>query len=68
MEEHIVLINYTNGDGYQGKEYCEIREEIVRCRDCMFYDQNPILSGCTQFDFGMPKDMSNGFCAWGKRQ
>lgn len=46
----------------------EQREEIVRCRDCKFYDQNPILSGCTQFDFGMSKDMSNGFCAWGKRQ
>ena len=49
-------------------DHCELEEEIIRCRDCKFYDQNPRLPGCTQFDFGMSKDMSNGFCAWGERQ
>ena len=39
-------------------------EDIVRCRDCGFFDGE---CGCTLFDFCMPGAMDDGFCAWGTR-
>lgn len=43
-------------------------QEIVRCKDCAFYDSESPLPGCTQFDFSISQDMSYGFCAWGDRK
>lgn len=43
----------------------ELREEIVRCRDC----KNLIAhgAGCAYWDFCDIEDV-NGFCAWGERK
>lgn len=42
--------------------------EIVRCRDCVFFDDaGEFGQWCTQLDFGKKK-IANGFCAWGERK
>ena len=42
--------------------------EIVRCRDCVcFEDCGKFGQWCTQLDFGK-KEIANGYCAWGKRK
>lgn len=48
------------------------REEIVRCRDCKYYDQNDLPSEvypdrywCDRMTLYMPTD---GFCSFGKRK
>lgn len=47
----------------------ELREEIVRCRDRVYYEQDGIADSCTLFDFSMDcQYMQNGFCAWGERR
>lgn len=45
-------------------------EEIVRCRDCKYYDE--IIHACERFD-GIKKAyvsyvFDDGFCAWGERK
>lgn len=54
-------------------ELNEIREEIIRCRDCKWYAEVPcehdvsnILYTCTRADFCMPSG-GNGFCSWAER-
>ena len=46
--------------------------EIVRCRDCKHYNTD-FGGGCGYFCFGAgygrePKNIANGFCAWGERE
>lgn len=71
MEEHIVLINYTNGDGYRGKEYCDVREEIIRCRDCRDHEESNLCrywSANSGMEFyGQVYTDPDGFCAWAER-
>lgn len=48
----------------------ELREEIVRCRDCVHRASDPLGEYCTLLDF---EDVDserqlNGFCAWGERR
>ena len=49
----------------------ELREEIVRCRDCRCMEQRISFDGtvgwflCTHFDRPTRRD---GFCAWGERR
>lgn len=43
--------------------------QIVRCRDCVYYEQDGIADSCTLFDFSMDcQYMQDGFCAWGDRR
>ena len=53
----------------------ELREEIVRCRDCKFYKprdgatlncrfEHPTMPNLVQWRIAEP----DGFCAWGKRR
>ena len=44
------------------------REEIVRCRDCAYYDKYPNdeISVCYRFDNEQPIVEPDGFCALGK--
>lgn len=47
----------------------ELREEIVRCRDCDFFVSDEIGDYCTLMDFeDAIGDMADGFCAWGRRR
>ena len=47
-----------------------VREEIVRCKDCMHYD--PIIHACRRLDSLCGGFVSyvfdDGFCAWGERR
>lgn len=49
-----------------------IREEIVRCRDCIYYKQDPepIDPGWLMMCERTGDDMvpPNGFCAWGEKE
>lgn len=45
----------------------QLREPIVRCRDCEFFEHDDIADGCTQFDFNI-EYMEQGFCSWGERK
>ena len=65
MSEHI----YGSVKCERIPEYrLERREEIVRCRDCVcFEDCGKFGQWCTQLDFGK-KEIANGYCAWGKRK
>lgn len=44
------------------------REEIVRCRDCQFYEKYDDETWCETFDFVTLTDISNRFCAWGEKK
>ena len=47
-----------------------LREEIVRCRDCVYFDkyENDEISVCYRFDNEQPIVEPDGFCAWGERR
>ena len=45
----------------------ELREEVVRCRDCDFFETDRLGERCTLMEF-RTVGMSNGFCAWGVRR
>jgi hypothetical protein len=63
MNEHIVEIMMVD-DFHQEIVYKEIREEIVRCRDCRFFF-GPNWDNCA---FTKKYAHANGFCAWGERR
>ena len=52
-------------DGHEGHWFTG--EDIVRCRDCEFFESDDIADGCTQFDFSI-EYMEQGFCAWASRK
>ena len=61
MTEYIYAIDEHEGHWLTG-------EEIVRCRDCAFFDdEGKFGQWCTQLDFGK-KEITDGFCAWGERR
>lgn len=39
----------------------------VMCRDCVHFEPNGPIPGCTLFDFGASDQDEKGFCAWGER-
>ena len=45
-------------------------EEIVRCRDCIYFDkyENDEISVCYRFDNEQPIVEPDGFCAWARRK
>ena len=47
-----------------------VREEIVRCRDCVYIDtyENDTITVCYRFDNEQPIVESDGFCKWGERR
>lgn len=55
--------------GSQADRAFEEYPELVRCRDCKYYSEiNNEERWCGAFDFVTSDDISNGFCAWGKRK
>lgn len=65
-------INKTGDFVTHDNRTTELREEIVRCRDCKYYDQNdapsevyPDRYWCDRMTSYMPAD---GFCSFGKRK
>lgn len=74
MSEYIIdyeLIPLKWRDGY-GLSDTELAEEIVRCRDCIYYkpDPEPIDPGWPMMCERTGDDMVEpyGFCAWAERR
>ena len=64
MAEYIIDFN----DPRFTIEPIEHNGEIVRCRDCAFFDdEGEFGQWCTQLDFGKKK-IADGFCAWAERK
>lgn len=66
METHREYIGYL--DEWDGTERLT-DEEIVRCRDCRFFEET---GNCTWFECGtcgtQGEVTGDGFCAWGERR
>lgn len=45
----------------------EYGEEVVRRRDCIYRQENPLLEDVVCAYFGMQLPDRDGFCAWGER-
>lgn len=45
----------------------DVREEVVRCRDCIHFASDRLGECCTLLDFGTV-GMADGFCSWGERR
>lgn len=70
MAEYIVQIDHPElCVEYDGSNFTEGLERIVRCRDCKHYEYMGITQGwinvCTRGGH-MMLVMSDGFCAWGE--
>lgn len=75
MSEYIVDFStstYKSNDGLVYAPIEQLREEIVRCKSCKYYDQNDAPSDvypdrywCDRITSYMPAD---GFCSFGKRK
>lgn len=65
MSEYIVEVRGQ----MPGAVYESQREEVVRCRDCVYFAADRVGELCGLFDFEMIKgNMADGYCAWGKRR
>lgn len=67
MREYIIW--ESDGIEVQGHHVTqhEQREEIVRCRDCRYYNRYQDL--CERLQPGMlVLEPDDGFCAWGERR
>ena len=73
MSEYIVagaepnntVLKSITKNGYEHEMWLPVREEIVRCRDCVHYEE--YVGSCTRrrYHFSVKPD---GFCAWGERR
>lgn len=52
------IADYRNGELY------EVKESIVRCRDCKYNAEG----ACEWWDYCDIDDHPNGYCAWGERR
>lgn len=73
MAEHIVEMTefVCFGGNIQQLPTGEIREEIVRCRDCKYCREDDSVYVCDQLDFTIDYNngkLPDGFCYWGERK
>lgn len=63
MSEYVYATDEHKGHWLTG-------EEIVRCRDCVYFDkyENDEISVCYRFDNEQPIVEPDGFCSWGERR
>ena len=50
------------------RENAELREEVVRCKDCENYATDELGGYCTLLDFEDANGMEDKFCAWACRK
>lgn len=73
MSEYIVSVPFEHDEVFvanMGAERThlygyELREEIVRCRDCKYLIAHG--AGCAHWDY-CDIESIDGFCAWGERR
>lgn len=71
MSEHIIETEISNGAlfiPYQSKLSEAVREEIVRCADCMHFERTAKNGICHRSEFLPMWAEPNGFCAWAERK
>ena len=83
MSEHIYEDSDMENERYHVIPFGSMREEIVRCKDCKFYTDQPGISGekpnreyCYKYsDWNSEWDYDDyhyvepdGFCKWGERK
>ena len=50
-----------------GSTTIPVREQIVRCRDCIWCMAYALATYCDRFNSALPDKNPDGFCAWGRR-
>lgn len=65
-EPNETVLHTRTPNGYEEWQWLPVREEIVRCRDCRYYEPNTYSRfTCELLTFHVEPD---GFCAWGERK
>lgn len=65
-EPNETVLHTRTPNGYESWQWLPVREEIVRCRDCKYYEPNTYSHfTCEMLTFHVEPD---GFCAWGVRR
>lgn len=68
MSEYIIEMgdsSYQSTSGLLCADISQLREEIVRCRDCRYFSIGTNTDSCGFTDKYAHPD---GFCAWGERR
>ena len=75
-EPNETVLHSRTPNGYEVWHWLPVREEIVRCMDCRYYDE--IIHACnhpcvTSLRGDCPENwiftcFDNDFCCWGKRK
>lgn len=75
-EPNETVLHTQTPNGYESWQWLPVREEIVRCKDCRYYDE--IIHACdhpcvTPLRGDCPENwifscFDNDFCAWGERK
>ena len=74
MTEYIIDVDVDKArfseDGTKIQLVPAVLKEIVRCRDCIYFDKYPNdeITVCYRFDNEEPEVAPDGFCAWGERR
>ena len=73
MSEHIYEDSDMEHERYHIIPFGSMREEIVRCRDCKFCDNDVFAywccrEKCREFEVDSLDGKRMGFCAWGERR
>ena len=66
--KHSVALRLAFFEEMRGGDF--VRGEIVRCRDCAYYDKytNDEIKVCYRFDNDQPIVEPDDFCSWGERK
>lgn len=65
-EPNETVLHSRTPNGYEAWHWLPVREEVVRCRDCKYYEPNTYSHfTCELLTFHVEPD---GFCAWGVRR
>lgn len=65
-EPNETVLHSRTPNGYEAWHWLPVRERIVRCRDCKYYEPNTYSHfTCELLTFHVEPD---GFCAWGVRR
>ena len=71
MSEYIIEMgdsSYQSTSGLLCADVSQLREEIVRCRDCVGMVETWDGYECERFSGEYHRAEPDGFCAWGERR